>query len=251
MDKNYKIVEEAADIAFQIASKYMFDTGVISKDGKDIKTEADFAINSAIIKLLQSTGIPILSEESINTSYHLLSPCWVVDPIDGTYNLSRGFPFSSFSICLWENNEPVIGLVRNLFDGKTYLAKNTFGMYCEGKQMKVSRVGCITDATIATGFPSGLNYSVENLSKILSFVQKFKKVRAIGSASLMLSHVASGIFDVYYEKDIYLWDVLAGLALVKEAGGRYYLKRTPNSFKCEVLASNDLLHEEALNELMQ
>ena len=61
----------------------------------------------------------------------------------------------------------------------------------------------------------------------------------------MLCYVAEGVFDVYYEKNIYIWDVAAGLSMVKEAGGEYYLKIYEDGLKCEVLASNKNLFEEA------
>ena len=67
----------------------------------------------------------------------------------------------------------------------------------------------------------------------------------IGSASLMLSYVARGVFDVYYEKGIYIWDVAAGLLLVKQAGGEFILKPTSDPYKFEVLASNKLIILEA------
>jgi fructose-1,6-bisphosphatase/inositol monophosphatase family enzyme len=250
MNELYKIAMNAANLGYEIASKYLIDARVISNQGKDIKTEADLSINSAIIDFLQTTGIPILSEENISGNYNLASPCWIIDPLDGTYNFTRKFPFSSISISLWKNNEPVIGIVKNLFDGKTYSANYSGGAYLDGKQIKVSSVNKISNAILATGFPSGLNYSTENLSQIVSFIQNFKKVRAIGSASLMLCNVASGIFDVYYEKDIYLWDITAGLAILKEAGGMYSLKIKPNSFKCEVLATNKFIFNETIKELI-
>jgi myo-inositol-1(or 4)-monophosphatase len=67
----------------------------------------------------------------------------------------------------------------------------------------------------------------------------------------MLCHVANGIFDVYYEKDIYIWDVAAGLSLVEEAGGQFFLRRTPGTFKYEVLASNKALFQKAKSLLIK
>ena len=90
----------------------------------------------------------------------------------------------------------------------------------------------------------------QNLFSFIENVQKFKKIRAIGSASLMLAYVAEGVFDVYYEKDIYIWDVASGLSLVKEAGGMIFFKKT-NEFKYEVLASNKLIFDEAKHLLIK
>ena len=103
---------------------------------------------------------------------------------------------------------------------------------------------------MATGFPSDANYDSENLLNLVNNIQNFKKIRAIGSASLMLAYVAEGVFDVYYEKDIFLWDVASGLSLVKEAGGMIYYKKT-TGFKYEVLASNKLLFNKAKELLIK
>jgi myo-inositol-1(or 4)-monophosphatase len=248
MDLN-KIALEAANIGFEIASNYMNNAVIVSSKEKDIKTFADVAVNEAILKVLNKSDIPVFSEEIATSHYHLPTLCWIIDPLDGTYNFSIGFPFTSISICLWKNEEPIIGVVKNIFNGATYKTEAKGGILSDGRQVKVSEVDTMKNATLATGFPSGTDYSTEHLLEVLSYIQKFKKVRAIGSASLMISNVALGIFDAYYEKDIYLWDVAAGLALIKEAGGKYLLRREPDSFKCEVLATNALIFEEALNEL--
>lgn len=246
----HEIAINAAEIGFEIASSFISNAGIISSNEKDIKTVADLAVNKGILNALEITRIPVISEEIATSNYILPNLCWIIDPLDGTYNFSRGFPFTSISICLWKNEEPIIGVVKNIFNGNTYSTDLANVKGSNYKQLKVSEVDKLKNATLATGFPSGTNYSTEHLLKVVSYIQKFKKVRAIGSASLMISNVASGIFDAYYEKDIYLWDVVAGLALVKAAGGKYFIKREPNSFKCEVLATNAFIFDDALKQLI-
>jgi myo-inositol-1(or 4)-monophosphatase len=53
----------------------------------------------------------------------------------------------------------------------------------------------------------------------LGRVQRFKKIRCFGTAALSLAYVACGRVDAYFEEDVMLWDVAAGLALVRAAGG--------------------------------
>ncbi len=89
-----------------------------------------------------------------------------------------------------------------------------------------------------TGFPSYTDYASEALHSYISLVQGYKKVRLIGSAALSLAYVASGRADVYYEKDIKIWDVAAGLAIVKAAGGKYRLGPIDTEGRCEVSADN-------------
>ena len=209
----------------------------------------DFKMNEIIISHLKLTSIPILSEEGEKKEFKSLF--WIVDPLDGTLNFTRGFGFYSVSISLWDFNSPVLGIVYDIYNNQIYSSKKSFGARLGHTKLKVSTTNSIKDAILATGFPSGANYQTDILLSLVSKIQLFKKIRAIGSASIMLSYVACGVFDVYYEKDIYLWDVAAGLALIEEAGGKFSIKKSSNEHKYEVLASNNILFDECQNILLQ
>ena len=244
------IAEKASKKAYIIAKKFISDAVVLSNKKKDIKTLADKEINQCIINELKSTEIPIISEEINNENINIFDQCWIVDPLDGTLNFSRQFHCSSISIALWDDALPTLGLVKNIFDGSFYKSFLNNGTRKNNHLVNVSLISEISNAVLATGFPSGANYESENLTSFVKNVQKFKKIRAIGSASLMLAYVAEGVFDVYYEKDIYLWDVAAGLSLVKEAGGMIFFRKT-KGFKYEVLASNKLIFHNAKELLIK
>ena len=244
-----KIAERAASEAQKIAFGYRSDAQVLSSIYKDIKTQADLEMNECIIQVLKSTNIPIISEEMENTFDIIPARCWIIDPLDGTYNFSRRFPCSGISISLWENNEPVLGVIKDIFTNSTFSCRSNNGSFQDGVVIKVSEVSEVKDSILATGFPSGASYLTNDLAAFVKNVQSFKKVRAIGAASLMLSYVSAGIFDAYYENDIYLWDIAAGLALVKEAGGKIYY-RQKSGMKYEVLASNRSIFDEAKSLLI-
>jgi myo-inositol-1(or 4)-monophosphatase len=244
-----KIAERAASEAQEIAFHYRNDAQILSSVYKDIKTQADLEMNDRIIRVLKSTNIPIISEEIESTFDFIPSRCWIIDPLDGTYNFSRLFPCSGISISLWENNEPVLGIVKDIFTNSTFSCNLNNGSFRDGVAIKVSNVSNVNDSILATGFPSGASYFTNDLAAFVNNVQSFKKVRAIGAASIMLSYVSAGIFDAYYENDIYLWDVAAGLSLVKESGGSIYYKQK-SGMKYEVLATNKLIFEEAKSLLI-
>lgn len=245
-----KIAKNTCKKAYIIAKRFISNAVVLSNENKDIKTLADEEINKCIINELKSTDIPIISEEINNQNINIHNQCWIIDPLDGTLNYSRQFPCSSISIALWDNSMPVLGLVKNIFDDSLYTSFINKGTKKNNHYVKVSQVSEISNAVLATGFPSGAQYEFENLISFVKNVQKFKKIRAIGSASLMLAYVAEGVFDVYYEKDIFLWDVASGLSLVKEAGGMIFYKKTIG-FKYEVLASNKLIFNKAKELLIK
>jgi len=71
----------------------------------------------------------------------------------------------------------------------------------------------------ARAFPPAWIAAARAVRGFVEQVQRFKKIRMLGSAALALAYVASGRADAYYEESIKLWDIAAGLALVEAAGG--------------------------------
>lgn len=245
------IALNAASAAVNIAAQFMEDARIVSSVEKDIKTQADEAMNETIIQQLSVTGIPVLSEETDSNILTLPEQCWIIDPLDGTYNFTRKFPYAAVSICLWKNDTPVCGVVADIFHNTVYSFSEEEKSTLNKQEVHVSVTDNISNATLATGFPSGASYETEVLTSFVKNIQSFKKIRAIGSASLMLANVAAGVFDVYYEKDLYIWDVAAGLGLVKNAGGQYLVRRNGNTHKYEVLACNAALFEHAKSLLVK
>ena len=134
-----------------------------------------------------------------------------------------------------------MGVVHDHFSNIVYSANSNEGAWRNNHPISVSTINSRNEAIIATGFPSGRILTVSSIKQSIQNVLKYKKVRMIGSASLMLAYVACGSFDVYEEEDIYIWDVAAGLALVSEAGGHYSLKPGSSRLKFKVKASNNYL----------
>ena len=243
-----------AEITAQNAGKhllsgYISDSGVLSDSGKDIKTEADKAAEEIVLNALQSTDYAILSEESglsntdkkFSTICESSLPIWIIDPLDGTYNFTRGFPMCCVSIALWQGLNPVLGVIYDFVSDTIYSGSVDNGASCNGKAIQVSRIQNHDQAALATGFPSSRDYSDVALEASIRSIQRFKKIRMIGSAALSLAHVSSGNVDAYMEDDIWLWDVAAGLALVKAAGGTFTISDIKDSFQLDVIATNGLL----------
>ena len=96
---------------------------------------------------------------------------------------------------------------------------------------------------LCTGFPVNFSYSRDNIDNFVSNVLKYKKIRLLGSAAMSLSYVASGIVDAYIEKDIMVWDVAAGIAIVEAAGGVVDFAFGSKNNSLIVKASNNLLQK--------
>jgi myo-inositol-1(or 4)-monophosphatase len=190
--------------------------------GRDVKIEADRRLHELICRRLESASPwPRWSEEGPpaqgwRNGGHL----WVVDPLDGSLNFSRGIPMSCVSIALWDGARPVLGVVLDVGRGELFTGQVGRGAWLNGRRIRPSRVRRPAEALVCTGFPVGADFRLRTLSRFVAKVRRFKKVRALGSAALSLAYVAAGRADLYHEERIAWWDVAAGLALVQAAGGR-------------------------------
>ena len=146
--------------------------------------------------------------------------CWVIDPLDGTTNFIHGIRPYAISVALTENGEPVAGVVCNVGCNELFRAWKNGGAWLNGKQIKVSGASTLAQSLVATGFP----YSdFSRLDKYMDCLRHFCKtthgIRRQGSASIDLAYVACGRYEAFYEYDLKVWDVAAGIILVREAGG--------------------------------
>jgi myo-inositol-1(or 4)-monophosphatase len=193
---------------------------VLSDAGRDVKMAADRDAEAAIIDVLAETKHPVLAEESgAHGNVQGAGPVWVVDPLDGTMNFGRDIPFYGTSIALLDDGEPVLGVVSDATRGEIFSGVPGEGCWLNGESVSVSNTAEPEKAILATGLPTFRNYETASLTEFVRDLARFKKVRMLGSAALMLAYVAAGRIDAYGEDDIMLWDVAAGLALVRAAGG--------------------------------
>ena len=215
---------------------------VISNEGRDIKLQADIESENIIKKYIkENSDLPILAEES-GANENLGSSFWVVDPLDGTSNYSRDFPICCISIALIHENKIILGVINDfnrniIFEGST----ETPAMM-NSKPISVSDISDKTKATLATGLPAKGSYKDEAMLALAKEFTQWKKIRMIGSAAMSCAYVASGQFDQYQENGIFLWDIAAGLAIIKAAGGNYHYKTyDDNKFKVDVIANNNCI----------
>ncbi|MGZ3756167.1 MAG: inositol monophosphatase family protein [Mucilaginibacter sp.] len=211
-----------------------------SSHNKDIKLEADLLSEKLIIDALsEKSSINILSEESgfikndDNSKF-----CWIVDPLDGSLNFSRGIELYGVSIGLWEGNKPVLGVVYDFENSYLYTGIVGDGAYCNGEKIIVSNIEEKKASILATGFPVYSDFDTNNLSEFINELQGYKKVRLLGSAAISLVHVAKGSIEAYKEKNIAIWDVAAGLAILLAAGGKAVIEEGKGKNYLNVYASN-------------
>jgi len=220
--KDLELAEKAARKAGHYLKKVQQSPLKIdSADGRDIKLLADKESEKIIIQTLNAASpYGFLAEESgEHGSLSSGDPIWVVDPLDGTVNFSRGIPLCCVSIGLWHESQPILGVVYNFSEEELFSGIVGSGAWCNNQAISVSNEDLKNKAILATGFPVNRDFESTSLQGFLYNIRKFKKIRLLGSAALSLAYVACGRVDAYTEEDIMYWDVAAGIALVNASGG--------------------------------
>jgi myo-inositol-1(or 4)-monophosphatase len=146
---------------------------------------------------------------------------WIVDPLDGTKNYISGFEIFAVSVALQKNGDVIVGSIYIPMLDKLYWAGKGTGAYMNGNRISVSNRP-IDRALISTGFP------FRNISELDKYLKAFKEamikfsgVRRPGAAAVDLALTAEGVFDGFFEMKLSIWDIAAGVLLIKEAGGIY------------------------------
>lgn len=193
---------------------------VLSADGRDLKIAADREAQELIASLLHPSGLDFLGEEQDHFAFADDDRLrWIVDPLDGSVNFHRRIPLFCVSIGLWRGSEPILGCILDVSRFELFEGVVGHGSWLNSSPIRVSSSRDRSQAIVATGFPVSTDYSHDALLRFVALVSDYKKVRLFGSAALSLAYVAAGRVDAYVERDIKLWDVGAGLAIVTAAGG--------------------------------
>ncbi len=192
-----------------------------SKDRKiDLVTEIDNKSEEILVDKIISAypDHSIMAEEGRNkrndSRYR-----WIIDPLDGTVNYVHGFPIFAISLALYKDNQPEYGLVYLPYFDDFYSASRGQGSYYNGERIHVNKDYAVKDGIIATGFPYSHQDSNKSLNLFTKILPEAGGIRRTGAAAYDLCQVARGIFSGFWEIELKLWDIAAGILLVEEAGG--------------------------------
>lgn len=248
LDFAKKMAVDAGEI---LAKEYGHRTRVAYKDDFNPTIKLDDSIEKKIFHAIREKypEHEIIGEEGNN--YRGKSDyTWVIDPLDGTVNFIRGFPYFSVAISVLKKNEPFVGVVYHPVTKELFYAQQGEGAFLNGKKIRVSKINSLAEAYLSTGFRynrgKGFSRSVEKFKSVL---EKALVVRRTGSAALDLCQVAKGTFDGFFMYDSRKWDVIAGLLIIQEAGGEYSLIPKENYF-VDVIAANPAITAE-LKDLLE
>jgi len=200
------------------------------KSPKDLVTEADLASQEAIRSILlkafpdhdflgeedaadrKSKGLPPLGERRSNFR-------WIVDPLDGTVNYVHRLPGYAVSIALQEGDELLVGVVFDPLSGECFIGQRGLPPTLNGQPIATSGCRRADQALIAVSFSANVPRGSIEITRFIEALHACQSIRRMGSAALNLCYVASGRLDAYWATSIAIWDVAAGLLIVREAGG--------------------------------
>ena len=180
---------------------------------------------------------------------------WFVDPIDGTVNFASKLPHFCTSIALaTANREPLLGVVFDPTRNEMFTAVRNGGAFLNGRPLRVTHTAELVDAVITSGFPYDKHTNPDNnLKEWAAFLVKIRGERRLGSAALDLCYVGAGRLDGYWEKDLKPYDVMAGMLITREAGGRVTdyagVEFPQREDRGRYVASNGRLHAAMLDVL--
>jgi myo-inositol-1(or 4)-monophosphatase len=187
------------------------------KGPMDLVTAADHAVEALLRKriLACEPGVAILGEEGGLEGNG--QDVWILDPIDGTVNFSRGMPDWAISIACSDGNTITHGVIHAPDLNLTAWAKKGGGCFINGRRIKFDSAASLSPM-VALGY-SNRSTLTEYFNRIERLLVAGIEHRRHGAATICFLGVLAGWFDAFYEPALNIWDAAAGLLLVDEAGG--------------------------------
>jgi len=180
----------------------------VSKKGtSDFVTNSDFKVEKIIIEELKKArpNYSFISEEYGIENNKDKNNTWIIDPIDGTINFLHGIPHFAISIALKSKNEIVSGLIFDPIKNEIFFAEKEKGAFFNNHRIRVSKKNELSMCLFITG--------------VIILLYPELTYRKSGCAALDMAYVAAGRYDGYFQHNLNIWDIAAGIILVKEAGG--------------------------------
>lgn len=198
------------------------------KDSGEYVTNLDLTVEISIIRILRVArpSYTFFTEEFYSAEGNLVSEYrWIIDPIDGTFNLIRENPNFGISIALEKtnlnngNSEIVACVIFLPMLHQLYWAEKNCGAFCISagieKRIHFSNRTNWNDLLLASG--ESVTWYKELIMSLIN--NRNLQIRITGSAVIDFAFVASGKFDVLTQDSLKPWDIASGLLLCREAGG--------------------------------
>lgn len=227
-----------------------------AKQFRDFTTDADLASDETISDALRAKypRIPILTEETCRqadlSEFSRQKLLWIVDPLDGTANFSRGDSNFSISIALVSSGRPLLGAIFVPISGRLFWAKAySKNAYWNGRTIHVSPVTELSQAVVCTDWSHLLPTRKQTTAFLNRVYRQIRQVKILGSAATDLTLLARGGVDIYHHVKLFPWDTAAAGLICQKAGATVtQTDGSPwNAFSPSILAANPALHRKIIN----
>jgi len=207
------------------------------KGPNDFVSNADLKAEKIIIEELKKARpyYSIISEEDGSEINKDKNNTWIIDPIDGTTNFLHGVPHFAISIALRSGNEITTGLIYDPIKDEMFYAEKDNGSFFNNQRIRVSKKRELNSCLFVTGGKSKIDIDL--------------LTRKSGSAALDMAYVAAGRYDGYFQNDLNLWDIAAGIIIIKEAGGMINEIDLNKNKNIQIRASSMAINDKMLEKL--
>lgn len=247
MNADLRLALEMADAADAITMHWFQSSSlaVRTKTDQTPVSAADEAVERTLRERLAAVrpGDAVVGEEYGSAGN---SPRrWFLDPIDATKNYVRGILAFATLIALEENGAVTVAVVSAPALARRWWASKGEGAFCNGRQIRVSRIGAISDALVT--YDSVADFDRHGgTDAFLALVRRCGRARGFGDFWAHML-VAEGAADIAIEPAVATWDVAPVQLIVEEAGGRFTDLRGNRRYDGgSALSTNGLLHDTVL-----
>ncbi|HEV8534406.1 MAG TPA: inositol monophosphatase [Candidatus Limnocylindria bacterium] len=230
------------------------DTAIVTrKRGRaNFATAADHTAERTILARLAAhdPAIPVLAEESARKGIAAAERLWVVDPIDGTLNFSRGLPFYCVLIGYVEDGVARAAALHAPRTRDTFVASSGAGATHNGEPIHVSRVARLAEAFAVASLRFGETKRKD--SRFVTLNSTCARLRVIGSAGMEIAYLAMGRFDLFVHEALSPWDIAGPALIAREAGAAVLSLRTGRDAawdERQVVIANPTLAKDAIKLL--
>ena len=240
-----RAVKEAAKLSLNSFNKKQ---QLFRKAEDELVTQVDIAcerlIKTTILKDFPDHGF--LSEEEIS-DHEGKEYIWIIDPIDGTVNYSRGISLYGISVALAKNKDIILGIVYNPVIDELLVAERGSQALLNGKPIHVSSENKVNRSVIYT------TELYKSETYVRSIYQKVKQFRVTSSSAYETCLVAMGRTEAFIKITSHPWGFAAANLIVESAGGKVtnFDGTAWNLDSTHILSSNGLIHQEILQLLNQ
>ena len=193
--------------------------------GSDVVTQADTAAERLIVERLgaERPDDAIVGEEGTSRS-GTSGRTWVIDPVDGTYNFTRGSDWWCSALALSDEADVLLGAVHHAAQQRTWVGGPDLPSTCDGVRL-AALPETAREARCAVTYLHPPFYGGPVGEVFTRALGQVGTLRMLGSGTMDCMAIAGGQWDVLFQHSVADWDRLPGAAIVRGAGGESVVVR--------------------------